>query len=159
MSDDTSEIVERVTRGWAEGSPDVLLGIACGEIESLRKQREKALSLYLQRNYGVERLRAELAAMQKHRDQAIKLLSAMVQYIGDDMPSGPPVPEHYCDAIHRPDIGVCRFCDSWQDANILLYGDEWGSKYGADLEAQPPADRDRELREQLSAMRKEGGAA
>ena len=47
MSDDTSEIVERVTRGWAEGSPDVLLGIACREIESLRKQRDEAVALYM----------------------------------------------------------------------------------------------------------------
>jgi hypothetical protein len=82
--------------------------------------------------FHVERLSAELAAMQKQRDKTIRLLGVMVEYIGDDMPSGPPVPDHYCDAIHRPDIGVCKFCDGWQDANILLYGDEWGSEYDAE---------------------------
>ena len=73
------------------------------------------------------KLERELAAMQKQRDKTIRLLGVMVKHIRDDMPSGPPVPEHYCYEIHRPDIGVCKFCDSWQDANILLYGDEWGS--------------------------------
>lgn len=79
----------------------------------------------------LDALREQLATMQKQRDKTIRLLRVMVEHIKDNMPSGPPVPEHYCDAIHRPDIGVCEFCDSWQDANILLYGEEWGLEYGA----------------------------
>ena len=73
MSDDTSDIVARVTRGWAEGSPDVLLGIACKEIEELRKQRDEARGLYLKRNYRGERLERELADAQKERDEAREL--------------------------------------------------------------------------------------
>lgn len=80
----------------------------------------------------VERLRAELANMKKQRDEAIRLLGVMVVYISDGMPSGHLFPEHYCFEKHRPDIGICKICDSWQDANILLYGDEWGSEYDAE---------------------------
>lgn len=89
----------------------------------------------------IERLRAELskkfgelAAAIKQRDEAIRLLGVMVAYIRDGMPSGHVFPEHYCFEKHRPDIGICKICDSWQDANILLYGDEWGSEYDADRE-------------------------
>ena len=74
----------------------------------------------------IPRLRAELAAAQKQRDEAIRLLNKMVEHISDNtLPN--QLPKHLCEHQYRPDIGVCKFCDSWQDANILLYGEEWGS--------------------------------
>lgn len=69
MSDDTSDIVKRVTQNWSEGSPDVLLGIACKEIGELRKQLAEARGLYLQRNYRGEQLERELAAAKRRIEE------------------------------------------------------------------------------------------
>lgn len=73
MSDDTSDIVDRVTRGWAEGAPDVLLGIACREIEELRRSLTEARGLYMLRDYRRGELERELAAMRQQRDEARRL--------------------------------------------------------------------------------------
>ena len=72
--DNTSDIVDRITRGWPEGSPEVLLGIACREIVEIRKKRDEARGLYLQRNYRGEQLERDLADAIKQRDDARRWL-------------------------------------------------------------------------------------
>ena len=63
----------------------------------------------------------------KERDEATRLLHAMVEHIYETTPTDKN-PKHTCDFDHRPDLGSCKFCENWTAANVLLYGEEYGKE-------------------------------
>ena len=66
----------------------------------------------------IERLRAE-------RDEARRLLKAVVDMMRDNMAHDATHPHHLCDFIHRPDIGMCKVCEDWTDAMVMCYPDDF----------------------------------
>jgi hypothetical protein len=69
----------------------------------------------------IERLRAE-------RDEARRLLKAVVDMMRDNMAHDATHPHHLCDFIHRPDIGMCKVCEDWTDAMVMCYPDDFQDK-------------------------------
>ena len=66
----------------------------------------------------IETLRAE-------RDEARRLLKAVVDMMRDNMAHDATHPHHLCDLIHRPDIGMCKVCEDWTDAMVMCYPDDF----------------------------------
>lgn len=66
----------------------------------------------------IERLRSE-------RDEARRLLKAVVDMMRDNMAHDATHPHHLCDFIHRPDIGMCKVCEDWTDAMVMCYPDDF----------------------------------
>lgn len=66
----------------------------------------------------IDRLRAE-------RDEARRLLKAVVDMMRDNMAHDATHPHHLCDFIHRPDIGMCKVCEDWTDAMVMCYPDDF----------------------------------
>jgi hypothetical protein len=69
----------------------------------------------------IERLRAE-------RDEARRLLKAVVDITLDNMVPDFTHPKHLCDFIHRPDIAMCKVCEDWTDAMVMCYPDDFQDK-------------------------------
>lgn len=67
-----------------------------------------------------------LNAARKERDEATRLLRAMVEHIYEITPLDKN-PKHDCDFDHRPDVGSCKFCEDWTAANVILYGEEYAN--------------------------------
>jgi len=67
---------------------------------------------------AIERLRIE-------RDEARRLLKAVVDMMRDNMAHDATHPHHLCDFIHRPDIGMCKVCEDWTDAMVMCYPDDF----------------------------------
>jgi hypothetical protein len=66
----------------------------------------------------IDRLTAE-------RDEARRLLKAVVDMMRDNMAHDATHPHHLCDFIHRPDIGMCKVCEDWTDAMVMCYPDDF----------------------------------
>lgn len=75
----------------------------------------------------IERLRAERDEARKERDEATRILHAMVEHIYGITPLDKN-PKHDCGFDHRPDLGSCKFCENWTAANVLLYGEEYATE-------------------------------
>lgn len=65
----------------------------------------------------IERLTAE-------RDEARRLLKAVVDMMRDNM-APDANPKHLCDFVHRPDIAMCKVCEDWTDAMVMCYPDDF----------------------------------
>lgn len=92
-----------------------LCAAAANEIEQMRKDwKVFALSAQL----CIDRLTAE-------RDEARRLLKAVVDMMRDNMAHDATHPHHLCDFIHRPDIGMCKVCEDWTDAMVMCYPDDF----------------------------------
>ena len=61
----------------------------------------------------------------KQRDEARRLLKAVVNIMRENMAPDDTHPQHMCDFIHRPDIAMCRVCEDWTDALVLCYPDDF----------------------------------
>ena len=63
--------------------------------------------------------------LRKERDEARRLLKAVVDMMRDNMAHDATHPHHLCDFIHRPDIGMCKVCEDWTDAMVMCYPDDF----------------------------------
>ena len=66
----------------------------------------------------IERLRAE-------RDEARRLLKAVVDMMRDNMAPDATHPKHVCDFIYCPEIATCMVCENWTDALVMCYPDDF----------------------------------
>ena len=92
----TTDIVAEL-RAWQKAGTDSVIGRAADEIERLRVER----------------------------DEARRLLKAVVDMMRDNMAHDATHPHHLCDFIHRPDIGMCKVCEDWTDAMVMCYPDDF----------------------------------
>jgi hypothetical protein len=81
----------------------------------------------------IKRLRAKLAQRTAERDEARRLLRAVVDMMRDNMLPDATHPKHLCDYRYRPDIAMCKVCEDWTDAMVLCYPDDFSN----DKEAKP----------------------
>lgn len=84
---------------------------AATEIESLR--------------HGQREMMRTIATLTTERDEARRLLKAVVDMMRDNMAHDATHPHHLCDFIHRPDIGMCKVCEDWTDAMVMCYPDDF----------------------------------
>ena len=68
---------------------------------------------------------AYIERLRKERDEARRLLKAVVDMMRDNMAHDATHPHHLCDFIHRPDIGMCKVCEDWTDAMVMCYPDDF----------------------------------
>jgi hypothetical protein len=61
----------------------------------------------------------------KERDEARRLLKAVVDMMHDNMVPDATHPKHLCDFINRPDIAMCKVCEDWTDAMVMCYPDDF----------------------------------
>jgi len=73
----------------------------------------------------IDILRAALAKSNAERDEARRLLKAVVDMVRDNMAPDATHPKHVCDFIHRPDIAMCKVCEDWTDAMVMCYPDDF----------------------------------
>ena len=66
----------------------------------------------------IERLTAE-------RDEARRLLKAVVDMMRDNMAPDATHPKHVCDFIYCPEIATCMVCENWTDALVMCYPDDF----------------------------------
>lgn len=67
----------------------------------------------------------EIERLRNERDEARRLLKAVVDMMRDNMAHDATHPHHLCDFIHRPDIGMCKVCEDWTDAMVMCYPDDF----------------------------------
>ena len=86
----------------------------------------------LEGTHLIECLRSQLSAvteeikrLRNERDEARRLLKAVVDMMRDNMAHDATHPHHLCDFIHRPDIGMCKVCEDWTDAMVMCYPDDF----------------------------------
>ena len=72
----------------------------------------------------IKRLRQENATLTAERDEASRLLKAVVDMMRDNM-APDANPKHLCDFVHRPDIAMCKVCEDWTDAMVMCYPDDF----------------------------------
>lgn len=120
----TDDIVARLIRIDRVGVPSILTE-AADEIERLRAERDgyldgnrQTLAALAEANEIAKRYKAE-------RDEARRLLKAVVDMMRDNMAHDATHPHHLCDFIHRPDIGMCKVCEDWTDAMVMCYPDDF----------------------------------
>ena len=70
----------------------------------------------------------DIAKMKAERDEARRLLKAVVDMMRDNMAPDATHPKHLCDFIHRPDIAMCKVCEDWTDAMVMCYPDDFQDK-------------------------------
>ena len=66
----------------------------------------------------IDRLRAE-------RDEARRLLKAVVDMMRDNMAPDATHPKHVCNFIYCPEIATCMVCENWTDALVMCYPDDF----------------------------------
>jgi len=72
-------------------------------------------------------LEREIARLRAERDEARRLLKAVVDMMRDNM-APDANPKHLCDFVHRPDIAMCKVCEDWTDAMVMCYPDDFQDK-------------------------------
>lgn len=98
---------------------------------AIDKLREDAAGLLPQGERAIynraqlEAILAEIDALVRERDEARRLLKAVVDMMRDNMAHDATHPHHLCDFIHRPDIGMCKVCEDWTDAMVMCYPDDF----------------------------------
>ena len=108
-----NDFVERLRIRW-ETMGDMAndeRAAAAAEIESLR--------------HGQREMMRTIATLTTERDEARRLLKAVVDMMRDNMAHDATHPHHLCDFIHRPDIGMCKVCEDWTDAMVMCYPDDF----------------------------------
>ena len=64
-------------------------------------------------------------ATQRERDEARRLLKAVVDMMRDNMAPDATHPKHVCDFIYCPEIATCMVCENWTDALVMCYPDDF----------------------------------
>lgn len=86
---------------------------------------EKLASASQERQHAVAALSEQVDTTRSERDEARRLLKAVVDMMRDNMAHDATHPHHLCDFIHRPDIGMCKVCEDWTDAMVMCYPDDF----------------------------------
>ncbi len=73
----------------------------------------------------IDILRAALAKSNAERDEARRLLKAVVDMMRDNMAPDATHPKHVCDFIYCPEIATCMVCENWTDALVMCYPDDF----------------------------------
>ncbi len=73
----------------------------------------------------IKRLRQENATLTAERDEARRLLKAVVDMMRDNMAPDATHPKHVCDFIYCPEIATCMVCENWTDALVMCYPDDF----------------------------------
>lgn len=81
-----------------------------------------------QHHEEIKRLTAERDEARQQRDEAKRILKAVVDMMRDNMAPDATHPKHLCDFIHRPDIAMCKVCEDWTDAMVMCYPDDFQDK-------------------------------
>ena len=84
-----------------------------------------ATQLIEELRWALEENRREVERLTTERDEARRLLKAVVDMMRDNMAHDATHPHHLCDFIHRPDIGMCKVCEDWTDAMVMCYPDDF----------------------------------
>ena len=61
----------------------------------------------------------------KERDEARRLLKAVVDMMRDNMAPDATHPKHVCNFIYCPEIATCMVCENWTDALVMCYPDDF----------------------------------
>ena len=72
-----------------------------------------------------QKIKDTLAKLVAERDEARRLLKAVVDITLDNMAPDATHPKHPCDFIHRPDIAMCKVCENWTEALATIYPDDF----------------------------------
>jgi hypothetical protein len=67
----------------------------------------------------------EIEQLRKERDEARRLLKAVVDMMRDNMAPDATHPKHVCDFIYCPEIAPCMVCENWTDALVMCYPDDF----------------------------------
>ena len=59
------------------------------------------------------------------RDEARRLLKAVVDMMRDNMTPDATHPKHVCDFIYCPEVATCMVCENWTDALVMCYPDDF----------------------------------
>jgi hypothetical protein len=73
----------------------------------------------------IKRLRQENATLTAERDEARRLLKAVVDMMRDNMAPDATHPTHVCDFIYCPEIATCMVCENWTNALVMCYPDDF----------------------------------
>ena len=102
------------------------LDAACCEYQRQRDTlSEKVASVTDERRHAVVAVGEDADRFRAERDEARRLLKAVVDMMRDNMAHDATHPHHLCDFIHRPDIGMCKVCEDWTDAMVMCYPDDF----------------------------------
>jgi hypothetical protein len=80
----------------------------------------------------IERLRRdyscicnEMRRMMEERDEARRLLKAVVDMLSSNMAPDATHPKHVCDFIYCPEVATCMVCENWTHAIMMCYPDDF----------------------------------
>ena len=76
----------------------------------------------------IENLRLQIDRLRAERDEARRLLKAVVDMMRDNMAPDATHPKHVCDFIYCPEIATCMVCEDWTDALVMCYPDDFQDK-------------------------------
>jgi hypothetical protein len=84
-----------------------------------------ATQLIEELRWALEAYRQENATLTAERDEARRLLKAVVDMMRDNMAPDATHPKHVCDFIYCPEIATCMVCENWTDALVMCYPDDF----------------------------------
>ena len=146
MSEDIIETLRRIQCSDAAcGNLKIAMGVklAIYEIERLRSERNEMQSELRKAETESSMLRVECGVLEKNaemtyenhkrivkeltaeRDEARRLLKAVVDMMRDNMAPDATHPKHVCDFIYCPEIATCMVCENWTDALVMCYPDDF----------------------------------
>ena len=117
------EVITTINTGdtpMTEEDPDLLAG------DNLDRLRGRNLTEELENaRYQNNLLTEECRELEKERDEARRLLKAVVDMMRDNMAPDATHPKHVCDFIYCPEIATCMVCENWTDALVMCYPDDF----------------------------------
>ena len=119
--DDNTDIVERLRSMYYELSRRQA-STPFGE----RSELDGIPTLLYEAAIKIQDLRGnEIQRLRKERDEARRLLKAVVDMMRDNMAPDATHPKHVCDFIYCPEIATCMVCENWTDALVMCYPDDF----------------------------------
>lgn len=94
-------------------------------VRRIEELTQEVASVTDERRHAVAALSEQVDTVRTERDEARRLLKAVVDMMRDNMAHDATHPHHLCDFIHRPDIGMCKVCEDWTDAMVMCYPDDF----------------------------------
>jgi len=75
--------------------------------------------------WALDASRNEVQRVTAERDEARRLLKAVVDMMRGNMAPDATHPKHVCDFIYCPEIATCMVCENWTDALVMCYPDDF----------------------------------
>ena len=98
------------------------------EIERLTAERDEMQGELRKAETESSMLRVECGVIAAERDEARRLLKAVVDMMRDNIAPDATHPKHVCDFIYCPEIATCMVCENWTDALVMCYPDDFQDK-------------------------------